>query len=68
MSREYTCKLYDLVDEGVITWEQIAKAALSYMSEYDVKDMAITEELVIEDEEEEDPMDDFNYVGSRHHY
>jgi hypothetical protein len=70
MSREYTCKLYDLVDEGVITWEQIAKAALSYMSEYDVKDMAITEELVVEEEDEEgeDPMDDFNYVGSRHHY
>ena len=53
MSREYTCKLYDLVDEGVLTWEQIAKAALSYMSEYDVKDMAETEEFVVEDEDED---------------
>jgi len=34
------------------TWEQIGKAALGYMSEYDVADMAETEGFV--DFEEED--------------
>lgn len=52
MSREYTCKLYELAEEGLVSWETIAKACLSYMSEHDVKDMAITEELVIEEEED----------------
>ena len=54
MSREITCKLYDLVDEGVLTWEQIGKAALGYMSEYDVADMAETEGFVEPEEEEDD--------------
>jgi len=53
MSREITNKLYDLVDAGVLTWEQIGQAALSYMSEYDVADMAETEGFV-EIEEEDD--------------
>jgi len=52
MSREYTCKLYELAEEGLVSWETIAKSCLSYMSESDVKDMAITEELVIEEEED----------------
>ena len=46
MSREITNKLYDLVDAGVLTWEQIGQAALGYMSEYDVADMAETEGFV----------------------
>lgn len=45
-AREMTYKLYDLVDEGVLTWEQIGKAALGYMSESDVADMAETEGFV----------------------
>jgi len=53
MSREITNKLYDLVDEGMLTWEQIAQAALGYMSESDVADMAETEGFV-EIEEEDD--------------
>jgi hypothetical protein len=69
MSREYTIKLIELAEEGVVSWESIAKSALSYMSEADVEDMAITEGFVEEeDEEESDPIDDWNYVGSRHHY
>jgi hypothetical protein len=52
MSREYICKLYELAEEGSVSWETIAKACLSYMSKSDVKDMAITEELVMEEEED----------------
>ena len=54
MSREITNKLYDLVDEGMLTWEQIGKAALGYMREYDVADMAETEGFVEPEEEEDD--------------
>jgi hypothetical protein len=57
MPREMTNKLYDLVDEGVLTWEQIGKAALSYMSERDVADMAETECFVEVDEEPEEEDD-----------
>jgi hypothetical protein len=53
--------------------------ALAYMSEDDVKDMCRANDLLLgEDEEEEEDWDecadpdaalnDFNYVGSRHHY
>jgi hypothetical protein len=53
MPREMTNKLYDLVDEGVLTWEQIGKAALSYMSESSVADMAETEGFVEEYDEDD---------------
>ena len=71
--REYTSKLISMMDEGLISAETVAEMALAYMSEDDVKDMCLANDLLIgedeEDEEEElDPMDDFNYVGSRHHY
>ena len=71
--REYTSKLIAMMDEGLISAEAVAEMALAYMSEDDVKDMCLANDILIgedeEDEEEEsDPMDDFNYVGSRHHY
>ena len=71
--REYTSKLIAMMDEGLVSAEAVAEMALAYMSEDDVKDMCLANDLLIgedeEDEEEElDPMDDFNYVGSRHHY
>jgi hypothetical protein len=59
MSREYTCKLYELAEEGVVSWESIAKSCLSYMSESSVEDMAITEGFIedvelYDDEDRED--------------
>ena len=50
--REATEKLIDLAEEGVLSWEAIARAALNYMSEDDVKDMAECNEF-IEDEFED---------------
>jgi hypothetical protein len=42
------------------------------MSEAEVKDMCAVNKFFAyeedEEEEESDPLDDFNYVGSRHHY
>ena len=51
MSREATNKLYDLVDEGVLTWEMVATAALKYMSEDEVADMAECNEFLFEEED-----------------
>lgn len=47
--RQVTCQLIDLVDEGLLTWEQIARECLSYMSERDVADMASSGELIDDD-------------------
>ena len=51
--REATEKLIDLAEEGVLSWETIALAALNYMSEDEVADMAMCNDF-IEDEEEDD--------------
>ena len=51
--REATEKLIDLAEEGVLSWEAIARAALDYMSEDEVADMAQCNEF-IEDEDEDD--------------
>jgi hypothetical protein len=73
-TREYTCMLLDMMDEGAMDPKAVAEMCLAYMSEDEVKDMCRSNDILPadeqdEDEEEEsDPMDDFNYVGSRHHY
>lgn len=50
--REYTCMLLDMAENGMLSWEALAREALSYMSEDDVKDMASA--FMEEDEEEEE--------------
>ena len=74
--REYTSKLIAMMDEGLISAEAVAEMALAYMSEDDVKDMCLANDLLLgegydeEDDEEEWTPDnaDFNDPGSRHHY
>jgi hypothetical protein len=68
--REMTSKLLAMMDEGLISAEAVAEMALAYMSEDDVADMMRANDILLEEDEEEelDPLDDFNYVGSRHHY
>ena len=74
--REYTSKLIAMMDEGLISAEAVAEMALAYMSEDDVKDMCLANDLLLgedydeEDDEEEWTPDnaDFNDRGSRHHY
>ena len=48
-----TDKVIDLAEEGALSWETIARAALDYMSEDEVADMARCNDF-IEDEEEDD--------------
>lgn len=49
--RKNTSKLLDMMDQGVISAEQVAQMALSFMSEDDVTEMMEANELM-EDEEE----------------
>ena len=51
MVREMTCKLLSWAEEGIISWQSLAKMALDYMSEDDVKDMARANDL-LDDEED----------------
>jgi hypothetical protein len=58
--REYTSKLIAMMDEGLISAESVAEMALAYMSEDDVKDMCLANDLLIgEDDEDED----YDYDG-----
>jgi glutamine synthetase len=65
-TRKITNRIYDAVDEGVLSWRQVAEGALSYMSEQDIAEMAHNEEFFLyedaledeADEDEDDPDDD----------
>jgi len=52
MSRKYTRKLIQMMDEGVLTPRQLADACLAYMSEADVEDMATSEGLIDDDDDD----------------
>ncbi len=56
--REYTSKLIAMMDEGMISAEAVAEMALAYMSEDDVKDMCLANDLLIGDDYDEDVEDD----------
>ena len=64
MLREYTNKIIEMAEEVIIDWEDIARAALNWMSEDDVRDMAY-DNLILEDEDEDececDECDEENY-------
>jgi len=56
MTREYTTKLLEMMDEGLISAEAVAEMALAYMSEDDVKDMMLANDIVdYEDEDDGQP-------------
>ena len=52
--RKATNEVIELAEQGVISWESVALAALRYMSEDDVADMAHDNEWLTEEEEEEE--------------
>lgn len=65
-ARKVTNQILDAVNEGLLTWEMVARSALLYMSEDDVADMSVCEEFfpdeIYEDEEDED---DYEEDGDR---
>ena len=38
--RTYTNKLIEMAEEGLITWEQLARECLAYMAESDAEEVA----------------------------
>jgi hypothetical protein len=71
--REYTNKLLEMVEEGLLDKDMVIMACVKYMSERDVKDMMEVNEMLLdeedEDEEEWSPYTaDYNDKGSIHHY
>ena len=55
--RKATNKVIEMAENCIISWETIARAALDYMSEDEVADMAQCNEFIddeFEDEEEDD--------------
>jgi len=78
-TRKITNKVYDALAEGTLSWQAVAEAALAYMSEDEIADMAHENEFFLYEQEDEDSEDDadddaddfledFNSTGSRHHY
>jgi hypothetical protein len=57
--REFTNKLRDALDEGMVSAQAVADMAMKYMSEDEVKDMCLSNDILFEeDEDEEDDEDD----------
>lgn len=60
MAREYTNKLLEMVDEGLLDKDTVIMACLKYMSESDVQDMMEANEFILEDEEEDEDEEGFS--------
>ena len=58
MSREYTNKIIELCEQGMLDWEDVARECMQYMSEDQVEDMATSNEWVDDDDEDEEEYDD----------
>jgi hypothetical protein len=69
-TREFTNKLLEAIDNGLLDRDQVILACLGWMSESSVEGMCEANEFFAEEEEEEWTPDnaDFNDKGSRHHY
>lgn len=51
--RKYTNEIWGMAEDGLISWETIAQAALKYMSEDDVKDMCHCNDFIdLEDDDD----------------
>lgn len=56
--RKATNKVIEMAEEGVLSWETIARAALNYMSEDEVAAMAWYNDFIEDEDEEEDEEED----------
>lgn len=49
-TRQYTNILWDMGENNIIEWKEIARTCLKYMSEADVKDMVLINDLIEKEE------------------
>ena len=54
MTREYTNKLLEMVEEGILDRDNVIMACVKYMSEDEVKDMMECNEFIEDEEENEE--------------
>ena len=54
MTRQYTNKLLEMVDEGILDRDSVIMACVKYMSEDEVRDMMHCNEFIEDEEETED--------------
>src|SRR6056297_1887172 len=66
--RNATNRIYDAMDEGILDPRTVAEAALKYMSEDEVADMAHANEFFPYDEEDEDEDDVYTDKNWRERY
>lgn len=59
MNREFTNKLWDMIDNGLLDKDTVITACLKYMSEDEVKDMMEMNEFIEEEEECEDEEEEY---------
>jgi hypothetical protein len=52
MSREYTNRLLEMVEDGLLDRDNVIMACVKYMSESDVQDMMECNEFIDSEEEE----------------
>jgi hypothetical protein len=57
MTRKYTNMLLDMLDEGIISHDEVIMACLKYLSEDDVQDMMEANEFIEEVYEDEENVD-----------
>lgn len=50
--REFTNKLLEMIEEGLLDRDNVIMACVKYMSEDEVKDMMHANEFLLEDDEE----------------
>ena len=64
MTREYTTKLLDAIEQGLLSPQAVVEMAVSYMSEDEVHDMMRVNDLLYYlDAEEEDEEEDSEWDG-----
>jgi len=58
MTRQYTNRLLEMIEEGLLDKDNVIMACVKYMSEDDVEDMMKCNEFLYEDEDEEEEDED----------
>lgn len=53
-TRKVTNQLLEMIDEGALDPQTVVEACLSYMSEADVADMAHSNELILQADDEDE--------------
>ena len=53
-TREYSVKLLDMVEEGILDKDAVICAMVNYLSESDVRNMMEVNEFISDDEDDED--------------